>query len=222
MCFSATASFGAGAVLLAIGIVSVKKSASVPQKVLSCVPLIFSVQQFTEGVLWLSMAHSVLTQWREMATYVFLAFAQVVWPVMVPLSVMLLEKDPINKRILKGFLALGITVSLYLAYCLLFYKVEASVSSYHIQYDVDYPRLFRHSGALYFMATVLPSVITSIKSLRLLGVIIFLSYVVTIIFYERYLVSVWCYFAAIISIVVLSVITEMNRVPKFVPGTKPL
>lgn len=211
MCFSATASFGASVIIATIGIACIKKSTTIPQKVLSCIPLIFSIQQFTEGVLWLSLTHVGLIPWKMAATYSFLIFAQVVWPTMVPLSVMLLEKDPRNRKILKGFLALGIVVSTYLAYCLIFFKVQSSVSCYHIQYDVDYPRLFKYSGLLYFVVTVIPPIITTLKRLRLLGVIIFLSYVITIIFYEDYLVSVWCYFAAIISIVVLSVIMKLNE-----------
>lgn len=210
MCFSAGASFSASAIILTIGVVSMKRSTTIPQRVLSCIPLIFGIQQFTEGILWLSMSQAWLSPWKMMATYAFLIFAQVVWPTMVPLSVLLLENDRRNKRVLKGSLALGIIISAYLAYCLIFFNVSSSVSCYHIQYDVDYPKLFRYSGLLYFIVTVIPPIISTIKRLRLLGAIICLSYVITKIFYEDYFVSVWCYFAAIISIVVLSVVIKLN------------
>ena len=214
MCFSAEASFGASAVLLTIGIISLNKSANVPQKVLSCIPIIFGVQQFAEGILWLSLYHANLASWNKIATYAFLIFAQVVWPIIVPLSVMLLEKGEKRRKILKAILVSGSIVSSYLLYCLLFYKVEANISCSHIRYDVYYPIHIQHLGIFYFVVTVTPSIISSIKRLRLLGVVIFVSYIITRIFYQYYLVSVWCYFAAIISVIALSVIIELNRVLK--------
>ena len=221
MCFSAEASFGASAIVLTIGLIAIKKSTTVPQRILSCIPLIFSAQQFTEGILWLSLSHPGLSHWNNIATYAFLIFAQVVWPIVVPLSVMLMEKETNNKKVLIGLLVLGIIVSSYLSWCLLFYKVHASVSCNHIRYDVDYP-IFKHSGIIYFMAAALPPIISSIKRLRLFGIIIILSYVVTKVFYEYYLVSVWCFFAAFVSIIILSVIIEFNKPTKQIAGILPV
>lgn len=141
-------------------------------------------------------------------------FAQVVWPIIVPLSVLLLEKDCNNRKPLRVILVIGLLVASYMAYCLVFYNVRASISCYHIQYDVYYPIQLKFSGIFYFIPTVIPPIISSIKRLRLLGVIILLSYIFTDIFYENYLVSVWCYFAAIISMVALSVIIQLNEIAR--------
>ena len=210
MCFSTEVSFGASAVLLTIGVVSIKKSANVPQKILSCVPLIFGLQQFSEGILWLSLSHPALAQWGQIATYAFLVLA-VVWPIVIPFSVLLLEKEQIKKNILAGLLVLGIIVSSYLLYCVLSYKAEAQISCYHIQYNMHYTKHFQHSGIFYFLPTVFSLIISSTKRLRLLGVVMFLSYVATRMFYENYLISVWCFFAAIISVIILSVIIKLNE-----------
>ena len=214
MCFSAEVSFGASAVILSIGAVAIKKSSTIQQKTFCCIPLIFSIQQFAEGILWLSLSHKVSSQWSSIATYVFLVFAQVVWPTFVPLAMILLEKEKRRKKILKVLLGLGVIVSSYLLYCLLFYKVEASISCSHIKYDVDFPIHVKNLGILYFIATVFSPIISSIKKLRLFGCVLFLSYLVTRIFYEYYLISVWCFFAAIISGVALSVIIDLNKQAK--------
>ena len=58
MCFSATASFGASAVLGAIGIIAVAKAKTKPQRLFATIPLIFAVQQLTEGLLWLSLKNA--------------------------------------------------------------------------------------------------------------------------------------------------------------------
>lgn len=214
MCFSAEASFGVSAIILTIGAVSIKKSSNLPQRVLSCIPFVFGIQQFAEGILWLSLTHTGLVKWSITSTYVFLVFAQVVWPILVPLSVMLLEKDKKNKKVLKGLLAMGIILGSYLLYCLMYYQVQSDVSCNHIVYAVYYPIRFKYSGIFYFIPTVIPPIISSIKRLRLLGIVIFISHIITRIFYEDYLISVWCYFAAIISVVVLAVTIQLNNQSK--------
>jgi heme/copper-type cytochrome/quinol oxidase subunit 4 len=211
MCFSAEASFGASAVIIAIGVISIRKSTSIPQKVLSCIPIIFGIQQFSEGIVWLTLAHAGLSPWDRVATYTFLTFAQVVWPIFLPFAVYLLEKDEGKKKVMAVLLALGIIVSSVLGYSLLLYNVQSSISCYHIRYDVVYPDYLKHLGIFYFLSTVVPSVISSTKKLRLLGIIIFIAYIVTRMFYQEYLISVWCFFAAIISAVVLSVILQLNQ-----------
>ena len=55
MCFSANASFIAGATISAIGVVTLKKVKAPSQIVFASIPLIFGVQQLSEGVLWLTI-----------------------------------------------------------------------------------------------------------------------------------------------------------------------
>ena len=57
MCFSATASFSAGAVLLGIGALTVKSSHRRREMPLAAIPLLFAIQQLTEGVIWLTFRH---------------------------------------------------------------------------------------------------------------------------------------------------------------------
>jgi hypothetical protein len=44
-----------------------------------------------------------------------------------------------------------------------------------------------------------------------LGIAILVSYIMTKIFYTDYIVSVWCFFASVISIAVYAVILELNK-----------
>lgn len=55
MCFSATASFTAGTALVAVGGLTVHRSRGKAELPLALVPMLFGVQQLTEGVLWLNM-----------------------------------------------------------------------------------------------------------------------------------------------------------------------
>src|SRR6202000_3006059 len=98
MCFSPSASFGASAVLTVVSITCMVRSRTMPQRVLSGIPLLFAIQQFVEGVVWLSLLRPEWAHWERMATYGFLFFAQMVWPVYVPLAVLLFERDAMKKK----------------------------------------------------------------------------------------------------------------------------
>jgi len=48
----------------------------------------------------------------------------------------------------------------------------------------------------------------------LLGATILVSYVITEIFYDHYIVSVWCFFSSIISVAIYAIILEINKAEK--------
>ena len=54
MCFSATASFGASTILMGAGIVTLKMVKDPKQIMFASIPILFSIQQFTEGFVWLT------------------------------------------------------------------------------------------------------------------------------------------------------------------------
>ncbi len=150
MCFSTEASFGASAIILTIGAVCINKSVGLPQRVLSCIPIVFGIQQFAEGIVWLTLSHPGLTPWDKISTYAFLIFAEVVWPLLVPLAVWLLETNNRKKKILSFFLLSGAILSCVLGITLLVLPVQSSVSCYHIVYNIQYPQYLKHLGIFYF------------------------------------------------------------------------
>jgi hypothetical protein len=215
MCFSAGASFGVSAILLAGGVIAIKKVQTSSQMPFALIPLIFSIQQFTEGIVWLSLMNSNYAGWHTISTNVFLTFAQVVWPAWVPLSIWMLEQDPKRKRILQFLLYSGIVVSMYMAYSMLFYPMHSMISRHHIRYDVDFPYHFLWFGGIYyFLSTVGPTFVSSIKKMPVIGGIILVSFIVSKLFFQEYAISIWCFFAAAISIMVLSIITTFQTSPK--------
>jgi hypothetical protein len=138
MCFSAGASFGAAAVLSIVGAVAVIKAKTIPQGLFAAIPFIFSIQQVAEGMLWLSFNNDDIPG-RSFFTYVFLVFAIMFWPIWIPLTTRLLEKDVTRKKILTVILVAGIIVSAGFASIILFYPLEAVATHHHIQYKLDLP-----------------------------------------------------------------------------------
>lgn len=200
MCFSATASFGAGVLLTGIGIASIKQVNEPKQYLFASIPLVFAVQQLSEGMVWLSHTCDDWYAYRQLSIYTFLFFAQVLWPTWVPLSMMQMEKDKTRKRILSMLAAAGSALSIYLLYCLTAFDVSAESRRHHMFYDVDFPAMVNTFGAaIYFIVVVFPPLISSIKSMKWFGAAILFSYLISTIFFVETKISSWCFFAAVTS-----------------------
>lgn len=212
MCFSANASFTAGIVLSAIGVAAIKKAKSPSQIPFAAIPLIFAVQQAAEGFLWLTLPDPEQGFIQNILTHIFLFFAQVVWPVWVPIAVILLEKGEARKKTQKVLVATGAIVSAYLAYCLFRFHVHAEITGHHVFYRQDYPPVLSdYGGILYVIATIFPPFFSRVKKMWMLGTAILISYIITTIFYEDYIVSVWCFFASVISILVYVIMLGIEK-----------
>lgn len=215
MCFSASASFGAGIVLSTIGVASIKKTESSSRLFFACIPILFAIQQITEGFLWLALSNQNFQLFRWPTTYIFLVFAQVVWPFWVPFSIYKMEKKPKRKKALLFLIFIGFLVSCYLGYCLLSYPVDAKIDNFHIRYELDFPEtLSKYGSILYIAATIAPPFLSAVRYMWTLGSAILISYLITELIYADYVISVWCFFASIISIVVLGIVWQLKRFEK--------
>jgi hypothetical protein len=210
MCFSPEASFTASAVLITVGTVSMLRTRQPVQKLFASIPLVFGCQQLTEGILWIVLQHPEFSGWRQVSTYIFVIAGQLIWPLLVPMAILVMEKDRSRKLILKVFWVIGMLIFLYLLNNILFHPVYAQISGHHIDYEFDFPhshnKLF--SGILYFIPTVASHFISSNKKIRLMGLMVLFSLVITRIFYVQYTFSVWCFFSAVISVIVYIIIRE--------------
>lgn len=203
MCFSAVASFAGGVVISAVGVATQRKVRKPAQRLFALIPLLFGFQQFLEGVLWITLRAGGLDWLQNTATYIFLITALVIWPVMIPLSMWFMEELKARKNILVGLITAGGIVSIFYIYCLISYNVTAQINSFHIQYIDEFPAiLVRIAFAFYLASTIVPLFVSSFKRMWLFGILIMVSCIVTGIFFSQYLTSVWCFFAALISIAI--------------------
>jgi len=216
MCFSAEASFAGGVIISAIGVVVVTKVHKPAQLLFAGIPLFFGLQQFTEGVLWLTIPNPEYADIRKIATYLFLVMADVLWPTLIPLAVMMMESKARKRKIMKFLLIAGLTVSIYYTYCLLFLNVTPEIMGYHIKYNSDFSKVIAIPAfIIYLVATITPLFISSIQRTRLMGILMFFSCLVTAIFFTQYLTSVWCFFAALISGVIYWILSDSKKKFKF-------
>jgi len=211
MCFSATASFGAALILGAVGAVSVHKIKEQSQLPFGVIPILFGLHQAAEGLVWIGMEDHEGRLWVDVSVYVYLIFAQVIWPVWVPFSILAMEKKPSRQKMLRILLVMGALVSTYLLYCLIVYEVGVEIRSGHIEYTLYFPEAGVWPIAIiYFIAIILSPLISDHKRLNFLGLLLLMSFLVSQLFFSVHLISIWCFFAAVLSIMVLWIIMKMN------------
>ena len=212
MCFSAPASFTSGVLLTFVGTETLKKVHKPSQIALACISLFFAFQQFTEGVLWLTIGRTGYAGLQTVSTYIFVIMAEVIWPILVPLSVLLMEENKIRKRILWALQTVGAAVGLYYLYRLIFYDIHAEISVRHIVYQNAAPYSSTVISIIFYLvATILPLFVSSIKRIYIVGIVMGISFIVAALFYRQCLISVWCFFAAVISFVIFYIIKDAHK-----------
>ena len=212
MCFSAEASFAGGVIISAIGVATVREVHKPSQLVFASIPLFFGIQQIIEGTLWLTIPLPDYTGIQKISTYLFLIMAEVLWPSMIPLSVLLMEENKKRRKILQVLLVMGVSLSLYYAFCIIFFNVTPQITGYHVLYSNDFPEKFSNPALfIYLIVTIVSLFISGIKRTHILGILMFLSCLISAIYFTQYLTSVWCFFAALISGVIFWILRDSKN-----------
>jgi hypothetical protein len=210
MCFSATVSFVTAAVTGGIGIVSVSRTTERRELPLAATPLLFAAQQCVEGLLWLNLPVAPDVPGAPGLTLLFSLFAQVFWPIWAPFAVLLTELNQQRRRIMEICFAGGIGVGGWCLWSLMSYPHNAVILDDHVVYSTG-PR---HSTALalaYLAATCLPAMLSTWRTVAVLGGVVLVGCVVAYVAYWEAFASVWCFFAAAASVVILGHFEHTRR-----------
>ena len=178
----------------------------------AAIPFIFAVQQITEGYSWLGLSNPGYYSWNQIPAYIFLVFSHVVWPIWMPFSMMIIEKDVLRKKIITILFAAGVLLAAYHVYYIIAFGAQGAIVSCHIDYNTFFPKRFDAAASLvYGLVTVIPFFVSGIKRMWFFGLALIVSYFVSKIFYEEYLVSVFCFFAAILSLIIFVILNRLNK-----------
>jgi len=198
MCFSATASFVASGALVASSVAIAripKPKSAIP---LSMFPAIFAILQFIEGLLWLNHRGFLADNYKPIAVYAFLLIAFVLWPIFVPFSVYVLESSRIRRVIILLCQFTGIYVGLAHLVIIIRGPVNASVIGHSFAYTTNTTDILFY---LYLISVFIPFLVSSNKRLVILGVAL-AALCVTAMFIASTATfpSVWCFYAALLSL----------------------
>lgn len=216
MCFSPEVSFISSWILACVWIACIRKNTLSKTLPFAMIPLLFGLHQLWEGFMRLCLweNNTILnTIWSpEIWKYYFFFFSQILRPTRIPLSIYLLEKRPTEKLFLKILSYIGISTSLYLWICLYMYGWVAFIENRHIRYILEFPSALKtFVSILYVWAIILSPLISSNRNIKILWCVLTASLLISYIFYYQYLISVWCLFAAIISIWVYYILKKIHK-----------
>ncbi len=205
MCFSATASFVASGALATLGGVSFV-SAKKKDKILAIIPILFCIQQFCEGIQWLYLNSGSSSL---IAGYFFLSFAFILWPAYVPIAVFLLDKK--ERKILGWFVFAGITVALYFLVIFMIGPLDIHKVNSCVSYNFNFP--FHNFVVLAYLLAIVGSLcISSLNFFRYFGIVVGFLGLVAWLFFALTFTSVWCFFAAIVSLMFFFYIKYKRKV----------
>lgn len=207
MCFSATASFTLAGALIPLGAFTLARARGTgsPLWPFAVYPLAFGLQQAIEGALWVGIGtdNPALTAASARG---FLFFSHFFWLAWVPLSVWLTEADGPRRRILGWLSLVGCLfgLSIFLPALLLRDGLHVEVIHRSIEYRTTliYEGLIgRWALKLFYAALVVSALMLSThRHIRRFGLFVALSLIVTYAFFAYAFISVWCFFAAVLSV----------------------
>ncbi len=200
MCFSASASFVAGASLLAVGAITLKKAERKAELPFAAIPLLFGLQQVLEGIIWLTFRFDTPLL-NTVMTNGYSLFSHVLWPIYVPFAALVLEPVPWRRKTLYAFLAIGTTAALYLLINMGRFPITSQPVGGHIEYVSPHFYVAVVMGS-YLAGTCLSMLFSSHRVVNVFGVVALLSFVAAYQIYTLWFISVWCFFAAMVSAVV--------------------
>ena len=200
MCFSATASFSAGVVLLGIGAFTLKAARRPCEWPFAAIPLLFAIQQLIEGVIWLTFSADVPLL-NTVTTHAYSFFSHVLWPVYLPIAVLMIEPPGGRRRTLTALVLAGSAVGIYLLYVLIAFPVVSRPIGQHVEYDS--PHFFAAAVmTLYLVSTTVSPLLSTLRGVKVFGALALLSFGAAYYFYATWFISVWCFFAALLSTVI--------------------
>lgn len=199
MCFSAPVSFAAAAILGVTGGATLTKVRAVTELPLAVTPLLFAGQQAIEGFLWRTVQDG-RDNTTGLAT-LFAAIGLIVWPLLIPVAMALVERLPLRRLAMLLFVPAGIGVSVNYAAILLVRPYRAWPLGHTLTYVNNHP-ISPVMLVIYILCVCLPPLLSASRFLNLFGAIVIAGLAITFLaFYESF-ISVWCFFAALASLTI--------------------
>lgn len=211
MCFSSPVSFAAAAVLTAAGIVGVKMAKKKQDLVIASFPFFFAIQQLSEGFIWLYLNGTINGDLPYAFGYIFNFFAQALWPFLTPLGAYLIEPNKTRRKLMLPFLIGGIICSIYLFIKITFGTISTFAYENHIVYRIRDIYLIPYVEYFYLVVVSSAFLLSSYRLIVLFGFTVFTSFVLTKCVASAAYISVWCFFAALLSLIICAHFWNQRR-----------
>lgn len=202
MCLSLETDVAVGVALLPVAVASLREVRRAREVPFAALPLLFALHQLTEALVWSGAAEHVPLAVREAAAVAYVLVALPLLPLLVPSAVLLLEPQGARRRVVP-FVALGAVVAAYLLLEVLDGPVLVEERPHALVYDVG----LSHGtfwAVLYVVAVIGAPALSGYPSVVAFGVANLVGLVVVALVYREAFVSLWCVYAAVTSLLVLT------------------
>jgi hypothetical protein len=197
VCFSPEGDVAGGLIVTAIGIDTCRHIRGRKEYLfLAGLPLVLGPHQLIESLVWWQLRGDVPHAIGRIATWVYLLIALVVVPVLVPLSVMMLEPTRRRRLTILPFVVLGAVVAVVLLVTMLHGPVTVRLGSYHLAYSIGL-----HYGVLvvglYVLAACGSLLLSGFRDIVIFGVANVIAVVALARLTADGFTSLWCFYAAL-------------------------
>lgn len=202
MCFSPEADLAVGAIAIAIGSDALRHVGARKQIPFAAIPLLLGLHQVTEAFVWWGLQGHVAHTVERVALWIYLLFALAALPAYLTIAVSLVERSPFRRNVIWAFTGLAVAVSTVLAVAMFRGPLGSAIEGRHIDYDVS---SLQHGGqltALYVVATCGALLASSYRDLEIIGALNLVATPVLAWLTLSGFISLWCFWAAIVSILI--------------------
>ena len=217
MCFSPEADLVVGTIIVAVGVDALRHVRAPKQIPLASVPLLLGLHQITEAFVWWGLQGHVAHTVERVAMWIYLLFALAALPAILTIAVGLVERSGDRRIIIWTCAGIATAVATVLASAMFRGTIGSAIEGHHIAYDVDVLQDGGQLTALYVMATCGALLASSYRDLEILGALNFVAVPVLVWLTLSGFISLWCFWAAIVSVVIAlhlrRVIKDPDRLP---------
>ncbi len=198
MCFSPTGDLVGGSVVVGIGVdVWRHLHGRFEYAPIAALPIALGLHQIDETFVWWWLQGHVSRGVGEVAMWIYLIFALVILPTVVPLMVYFFIPRSTRRRIVP-FVALGVVVSTILLEAMLVGHPMARLGTYHIAYTIGLQHGIFVIG-LYIVATCGPLLVSGYRPMMWFGVANVAAVITLALLCASGFTSLWCFYAALVS-----------------------
>ena len=199
MCFSPTGDLVGGVVVVGIGVdACLHLKRRFEYVAIAALPIALGLHQIDEAFVWWWLQGHVGSAMGHAAMWIYLVFALVVLPTLVPLVVFFFTPRSSRRWRLAPFIVLGAVVSAILFEAMWVGHPMARLGTYHLAYTIG----LRHGVViigLYIVATCGPLLASGFRAMQWFGIANLVMVIVLALLVASGFTSLWCFYAALVS-----------------------
>ena len=199
MCFSPVGDLVGGTVVVAIGVDACRHVKGRSENLaIATLPLLLGLHQIDETFVWWGLQGKVPANVGHVATWIYLLFALVALPIIVPVMLALFEPSRRRRWRYAPFIGLGLVVGGTILEAMLVGDPVAQLGHFHIAYSIG----LQHGIViitLYIVATCGSLLVSGNRLLVWFGVANLFAVIALALLCANGFTSLWCFYAALVS-----------------------